>query len=297
MDIELSDLRTFTDALFDPVVAVDENLNILLFNPAAERLFEFSCDEILGKSLDLLIPDEFKSTHSSRANAFLQHESGSRAMGQRQSLQARKKDGKHFPVDISLTRLSSSGKPVVLSIIRDNSYHQSQLEQTQYRLDHDPLTGIFNRRFFDKYFSNLIKTSFDDDVAHLFFIDLDGFKGVNDNLGHQYGDLLLRSVAQRIKSCVRSVDNVCRFGGDEFVILIEGVRTRSELARIAVGVHEVLTRPFHLDDRIVTISGSIGIASYPEDGVSAVEILEKADRAMYVAKRNNHSHVFYSELT
>lgn len=296
MEIEFAELKALTDALYDPVVIVDEQLKIILLNPAAEKLFGLKQDDVSGESLNLLVPDDFKESHDDFALNYLASNSGSRAMGQRRTLWAKKSDGTKFPVDISLTRLKASGKPVVLSIIRDNSFIQAQLDQSQYRLDHDPLTGIYNRRFFDEYFSNLVKTAFDDDVAHLFFIDLDGFKAVNDQLGHRYGDLLLYSVAQRMKSCVRSVDKVCRFGGDEFVILIEGVRTRRELVRIVSAVYDVLNKPFRLNDQIVTISGSIGIASYPQDGAHPAELLEKADHAMYEAKRNGQSHIFYTEL-
>jgi diguanylate cyclase (GGDEF)-like protein len=131
----------------------------------------------------------------------------------------------------------------------------------------------------------------------LMFIDLDGFKPVNDTLGHAVGDELLQGVAQRLINCVRETDTCARLGGDEFTVILTEVVSIQTVIEVADRILTVLHQPFMLANREICISGSIGIALYPQDSGDADNLLQCADLAMYEAKRRGKgTYCFYSEI-
>jgi diguanylate cyclase (GGDEF)-like protein len=151
--------------------------------------------------------------------------------------------------------------------------------------EYDALTGLPNRHvFFDRAQQALALARRHKSPAAILFIDLDNFKPINDSLGHKAGDDLLKEVATRLRACVRESDTVARFGGDEFVILLIDFTPTQEPEDVARAIIERISSPVDLDQERVTISGSIGIALYPDDGDSVDELLHQADTAMYRAK-------------
>jgi diguanylate cyclase (GGDEF)-like protein len=120
----------------------------------------------------------------------------------------------------------------------------------------------------------------------LLFLDLNGFKQINDSLGHLAGDKLLQSIAKRLQSCLRRTDTVCRHGGDEFVVLLSEVQRTDDAARLARQILDCVAEPHFIDGQSLNVSGSIGISLYPEDGADAASLLENADSAMYEVKGN-----------
>ena len=154
-----------------------------------------------------------------------------------------------------------------------------------YLATHDALTDLANRTLLqDSLERALIRTRRDGAAVYILFIDLDGFKLVNDTFGHEVGDLLLQSVATRLHTCIREADTIARLGGDEFAVLLEGIRKESLAVAIAEKVVRAMSTPFDLEGRCISIGASIGVASYPIDGDSAPAILRRADAAMYQAK-------------
>ncbi len=150
----------------------------------------------------------------------------------------------------------------------------------------DPLTGLMNRASFDRSLDVMIgRAARTQSAAALLFMDLDGFKAVNDQRGHRVGDALLKEVASRIMACVREDDLLARYGGDEFVVLLEQVSDLQVVHAVAARVTEALSRSFTADGLLLGLSVSIGIALFPEHGLSAEELLARADAAMYAAKR------------
>jgi diguanylate cyclase (GGDEF)-like protein/PAS domain S-box-containing protein len=151
---------------------------------------------------------------------------------------------------------------------------------------HDTLTNLPNRKLFgERLVSALARAARDGEPLALLYIDLDRFKPVNDKLGHDAGDRLLHSVAQRIISCVRDSDTVGRMGGDEFVALLTGIASARN-AQIAAGkILSALRWPFELAEESLSISASIGIALFPEQGKDAQQLVRAADKAMYAAKK------------
>jgi len=191
---------------------------------------------------------------------------------------------------------SEDGKSQELSVdIRDIS-ERKQAELALLELAHkDELTGLFNRKSFLELADHSIKRAdrCKGRVA-IMFIDLDGFKGVNDNFGHRTGDLLLKELAMRLVSCVRSSDCVARVGGDEFLILLEDIGDKSEVENIAGKIISTLSQRIDIEGDIIQLGSSIGISVFPENGESVNELKNKADQAMYGIKntgKNNFAFV------
>jgi diguanylate cyclase (GGDEF)-like protein len=174
---------------------------------------------------------------------------------------------------------------------RDKICLISELEKEKTRAyqlaSHDYLTGIPNRMLFNELAAaELSRAKRSDNFYALFFLDLDGFKQINDTLGHAVGDLLLREVAQRLCLNLREYDLIARLGGDEFVVLLSDIKYQNHIADIADKLVKAVGAPYHdLAGHEVSTSLSIGIALFPEDGHSIDELLSKADGAMYAAKR------------
>jgi len=179
-------------------------------------------------------------------------------------------------------------------------------EQIRYLAYHDSLTGLGNRRLFKERLSMAVTQARRNEwLVGVLFLDLDHFKRINDTLGHSVGDQLLQGVADRLVASVRETDLVARhelpsaisrLGGDEFTILLAAIQDPQDLAKVARRILDALSRPFHLGDHEVVISGSIGITAWPEDGADAEVLLRNADTAMYHAKeqgRNNYQ--FYAQ--
>ena len=152
---------------------------------------------------------------------------------------------------------------------------------------HDTLTGLPNRYLmFDRLNQLLVRAERFATVFAVLFVDLDGFKQINDSRGHDVGDLVLREVAERLSQSVRAADTVARIGGDEFVILLEALRAGGDATTVAQKIHGALEKPFALPGGAATVTVSIGIGLYPEDGRDADVLLKAADIAMYRAKLN-----------
>lgn len=169
---------------------------------------------------------------------------------------------------------------------REREYLLDKLEKNRqrerYLAYHDPLTGLPNRQqFYDRLQQALAQQA---QMVAVLFIDLDGFKPINDTFGHATGDLLLQAVAQRLRSGVRQSDTVARLGGDEFTVCVGDIQP-ADVAKVARALLNELSRPFLLDNRELCVSASIGISVYPADATDLETLVHKADTAMYYAKR------------
>ena len=160
---------------------------------------------------------------------------------------------------------------------------------------HDDLTGLANRTLLTERIKSAINFHQRQRLSlAVLFIDLDGFKHVNDNFGHHVGDELLIQLTARLKSCVREYDTVARFGGDEFVLLITGLHDKQEAAFIAEKALKVIRRPVELSATTVSVSCSIGIAAFPNDGDTDTELLKVADTLMYRVKAHGKNHYIFN---
>ncbi len=169
--------------------------------------------------------------------------------------------------------------------------------QIRHQADHDPLTGLPNRRYFrDLLGQSMTRAHENDHLIAVLFIDLDRFKPINDSLGHQAGDRLLKVIAERLTACCRDSDIVARLGGDEFTIILDRVDHVRHIERCAQRVIDTVSRPIHLDDKELSVGASVGISIYPFDDLDIDELIKHADTAMYHAKDSGRNrYAYYSE--
>ena len=206
-------------------------------------------------------------------------------------VQLQDKEGKAFWVLLSTQRLLLGGQDCLLTAVNNIDERKQAQEELRHRAFHDELTGLPNRAMFmDTLSRTLHRAERKCGTFSILFIDLDHFKGVNDNYGHKVGDLLLQEVSLRVRQCVREGDLVARLGGDEFVILIEDDGPFDEVSHIAKKLQTVLEPVHMLDGHALMVTASIGISRYPQDGTEVDDLLRNADSAMYRVKedgRNN----------
>lgn len=159
-------------------------------------------------------------------------------------------------------------------------------EQMARHATHDSLTNLPNRKhFYDQLAESIASAAQEGRSFTVLYLDLDGFKAINDDLGHVAGDQLIERTARRLEKCVRKADMVARVGGDEFVVILRDIAP-SDVSRVAEKIIESLAEPFTIADRILSVTTSIGVATYPQDGKDVNELIHSADSAMYEAKRN-----------
>ena len=166
--------------------------------------------------------------------------------------------------------------------ISERRQAEHQIEHLAY---HDALTGLPNRHLFvDRLDHALTRAQRTEETLAVLFVDIDHFKAINDSLGHTAGDVLLRTIALRLRSSLRTEDTVARLGGDEFTVLVSGLKDPNDLLRLAQKIHSTIKVPVDVASRELTVSASIGVGLYPQDGETAEQLLRNADLAMYRAK-------------
>jgi diguanylate cyclase (GGDEF)-like protein len=169
-----------------------------------------------------------------------------------------------------------------------------QAREKEHQALHDPLTDLPNRTLFADRVEQALAAARRNQVdVALLLMDLDRFKDINDTLGHQAGDILLRELASRLRKALRASDTVARLGGDEFALLLPEVRDRQAIEDVVTKVQEAVQRPFYLQGLPLSVESSIGVAMFPRDGADATTLLQRADIAMYVAKKANAPYQLY----
>jgi diguanylate cyclase (GGDEF)-like protein len=199
-------------------------------------------------------------------------------------------------VQQEIEALSSKNILFITGIVQDIS-HKKQTEKQIHRLAYfDHLTGLANRSYYQERMEDIIKSATQRKAQFAFmFIDLDGFKGINDRFGHHVGDQLLQEIAQRLKLVAREIDFIVRLGGDEFCIILNNITDVLSVTEVAKRCLQKINLPLMLDNQQINPRASIGIALFPKDGTSEPELLKAADTAMYLAKQTGKQRcIFYS---
>lgn len=196
-----------------------------------------------------------------------------------------------------------SGRPIfnesgtlikLIGVAYDITDRKLAEQNIQYLAYHDALTSLPNRRLLYDYLKRAIaRSKINSGKFSLLFIDLDKFKNINDKYGHESGDVLLNQIALRVKKCIRQNDFASRIGGDEFVVVLEGI-TMNECVQIIDRILNTLSEPYHLNDKVVKyLTVSIGISQYPNDGDTPDVLIKKADEVMYLAKNQGNNNAKY----
>jgi len=273
------------------IVALDQNYRIVAINDAFEKLFGYSLTDAIGQDLDSLI-----ATPETMEEA-LEYTERVRTGGQVYGSGKRKrKDGSLVDVEVFGMPVIVAGEQVgILGVYQDVSSRKQAEEKLQYMATHDLLTNLPNRFLFnDRLEQAVAKAKRGDRRFAVLFLDLDGFKEVNDRFGHQKGDGVLQQVAERLKECLRESDTLARLGGDEFSLILEDVQDNRSAAAVPQKLLAALAAPFYVDENEITITASIGISLYPDDGDATELLLKQADAAMYRAKELGGNNFIFS---
>ncbi|MFY9326654.1 MAG: diguanylate cyclase [Georgfuchsia sp.] len=285
-------INSVIEGTSDVVYVKDANGLFTLFNTAGAKLMEKGVGEVIGKDdTSLLIPEEARAVkaidQSVMASGKIRtyEEEVTRTTGEVLTLHVTK--GPLFDEQNNVTGL--------FCIARDITEKKKSEEIIWHQANFDALTGLPNRRLAFDRLEHEIKVSNREDIPlALLFVDLDRFKEVNDTFGHPAGDALLKEAAQRLVSCVRESDTVGRFGGDEFIIILDSLEDLASVERVAGNLLLKLTEPFWIGQEAAYISCSIGITIYPDDARDVATLIKCADSAMYEAKRlgRNRYHLY-----
>jgi diguanylate cyclase (GGDEF)-like protein/PAS domain S-box-containing protein len=268
------------------ILITDDQNNILSVNRAFTEITGYSANEMVGQKPHIL----FHCGEDAAAFANLQKNIITAGYWQGE-IWGKRKNGEIIPEWLTIsTATDKSGKIThYIILFSDITEQKREASRMEYLAHHDALTGLPNRVLFNERLSAAISLAHrHGNALGILYIDLDGFKRINDTLGHRNGDHLLQQVSGRLTQCVRESDAVARLGGDEFVVLLNELTSQRSAEEVAVKIHRLLRTPFYLSAHKAHISASIGIALFPDHGTDNSVLLEKADAAMYKAKFTRH---------
>jgi diguanylate cyclase (GGDEF)-like protein/PAS domain S-box-containing protein len=269
------------------MVMVDRGGKIALVNSQAVKMFGYNREELIGQSVEVLIPERFRGGHPGHRTEFSSSPQA-RPMGEGRDLYAVRKDGSEFPVEIGLNPIETDDELLVMSAIVDITERKRAEEQIRHLAVTDPLTGLANyRRLLEVLDSEIMRHSRNGRSFAVLLLDLDKLKKINDAHGHLVGSRALCRVANILRIHCRAIDTPARYGGDEFVLVLPETESAAA-AQVAQRVSEQVNS----DGDEPSISVSIGIAVYPQDGKTIDELFVAADRALYrdkdTSKRKLH---------
>ena len=280
------------DSSNEAMVITDRQNNIISVNRAFTRLTGYEREEALGKNPRIL--------NSGRQDAAFYRSMWESIIENgfwRGDIWDRRKDGSCYPKFLSITAIRDDGGEIVKfsAVFYDVSERKEMELQLENLAHYDSLTGLPNRMLLHDRLEQAIATA-ERQRQHfaLLFIDLDGFKPVNDEHGHGVGDAVLKLVGERLNLVIRGMDTAARLGGDEFVVILTDIHNRENTERVAEKIIGELSEPYQVAGKTLSISASIGASLYPSDQKAALDLLRTADEAMYQAKRDGKRRVkFY----
>ena len=277
----------------DAIISIDKNGDITSFNPSAETIFGYQFDEIISRSIDLIIPlKNFKPENPEEANPLIGLLNETK---QSHELEGCHKNGRLFILDAKFSPVNQSGHHGFVGIMRDITLRKKAENQLSYHASHDALTGLINRREFENRAKEVLDKLTNEQHEHaLCFMDLDQFKIVNDTCGHTAGDELLRQVSKILTSTIRKRDILSRLGGDEFGVLMEDCSIEQANRVTSSILKNIQQYQFSWEGQTFHIGVSIGLVSITQATINYNELLKQADEACYLAKDSgrNRVHVY-----
>lgn len=294
-DMDTRLLKTILSASTDQTFVLNPEGRFVYVNAATADLFDRPQHQVIGKTCFDLGFDFAASLQRNLKQVLISGES------YRGEFSYTFGAGQQFEYILSPVLFDENAYPevveAVVGIARDITLRKAAEDQSWHQANFDILTDLPNRRLFmDRLQQDLRHAERAGLSMAVMFIDLDGFKDVNDSMGHEAGDLLLRLVAQRIKECLRESDTVARMGGDEFTVALNEV-SADQILKVAGKITTALCQTFDVQDTLVQISASVGIATYPADAQSPDDLINMADQAMYEAKRAGRNQVALAQPT
>jgi diguanylate cyclase (GGDEF)-like protein/PAS domain S-box-containing protein len=294
--IENERAQVILDSIGDAVICADIAGKITSINPTAELLTGWSVRDAVGRPMAEVFRIVDAVTRETVPNPMGKVVRQNRSENCSLNCILIRRDGQECFIEDSAGPIHDRGGEVIGSVItfRDVSEAWKLAENAIRTSQHDPLTALPNRRLLiDRFAQAIAQASRRMGHIGVLFLDLDGFKYINDSLGHPTGDKLLQSVAKRLTDCVRIPDTVSRHGGDEFIVLLPEVELAEDVALAAGRILQAISGPHVIDHHTLHISASVGVSIYPEDGQDAETLIRNADTAMYLAKEAGRSRYIF----
>jgi diguanylate cyclase (GGDEF)-like protein/PAS domain S-box-containing protein len=277
--------KAIFDSAMDGIVIFNESGKICGFNPAAEQIFGYAGADVLGRSMGLLIP-RLSSADGSQSELHLATDNLDAAGTKVREFKAARRSGEHFDSELSISQMQVAGQRLFIGIVRDITDRKRVHERIEQLAHHDYLTKLPNRVLFkDRLERAIAMANRNRGRIAVLFLDLDGFKAVNDELGHEAGDQLLCEIARRVATAIRHSDTVARVGGDEFTVILNEINQAEDVSMVAEKILAAVAQPFVIAGRERCIGASIGIALFPDHAQAHDELLRVADASMYAAKQ------------
>lgn len=275
----------------EAIMITNASNEIIAVNPAFIKITGYVTEEVIGKNSSFLQSGH----HDETFYQAIWNEINSTGHWQGEVWDQRK-NGENYPKWLTINTVYNENGSIQrrVAMFTDVSRKREAEEMIWRQANLDTLTGLPNRQMFhDRLDQEIKKAHRASCQLALLFIDLDRFKEINDTLGHDKGDTLLKEAAHRIASCVRETDTVARLGGDEFTIIMGGLHDASHIDRVVQNILQKMTEPFQLGEDMAYISASIGITLYPVDATVTEVLLKNADQAMYAAKNQGRNRYSY----
>jgi diguanylate cyclase (GGDEF)-like protein/PAS domain S-box-containing protein len=291
LEVSTSRFRSVVDAAYDAIVTIDQEHNITLFNRAAENLFGYDAEEVIGKPLLQLIPEQYRPNHDQYVNQFARSPVRSREMNERNSIYGRHRDGSLLPVEIAISKINVGGLLEFTAIVRDVEDRARLMNLLKKEAVTDQLTGLPNRREFLNVVENTLRTG---EILSVFMLDIDLFKKVNDTFGHDAGDEVLSVLAQVGTGMCRKMDVFARWGGEEFIMALpatdlESARDMAEKLRVKIEAQDFV-HSWHAN-RVIPFTVSVGVTTSAPGEQDVETIIKRADEALYKAKESGRNRV------
>lgn len=272
------------DNVFEAILTIDEAGTVESYNKAAERIFGYQPTEVIGRNVKMLMPSPYAEEHDGYLARY-QRERTPHVIGIGRKVKGRRKDGEVFPMRLSVTEIQRNGQSQFIGLVSDISQEEAARQRIEFLALHDPLTGLPNRASFTNTLATAVASAEGQMLLAVLFIDLDGFKQINDTLGHDAGDEALKTVAARLRHNLAANDFAARLGGDEFVAIANNIAGQDFIVKIANRLIAAISEPMTLTGKPGRLGASIGVALFPQHGTSPTDLLTAADHAMYKAKR------------
>ncbi len=288
---KLKQAATVFENTEEAIIITDERQRVISVNNAFTKMYGYTLDALTNRRMNFL--QSGKQSKSFYAQMWETIESKEIWSGK---IINKSKNGTLIPVWNTIKKIKDDeGKTVnYIAVQTDLRAWEGSLKKIDYLAYHDQLTGLYNRTNFEEYLAQALKQARrNKEQLAVLFIDLDRFKIINDTLGHDIGDALLIEIASRLKSVLRESDFIARWGGDEFVIVLENLIASSDTARVAEHILMTVGKPIKVNNYSLTTSASIGIAMYPDNGDDFNTLIKHADSAMYDAKEHGKNRYRY----
>lgn len=271
-----SKYRAILQSALDAIIVIDHDGRIREFNPAAEHMFGWTFDQVAGADIaGVIIPSEFKERH--RASLFRHISSGTTTiLDKRVEMAALRASGERFPIELTVTRSDAETTPCFTAFVRDLSERHRLTAAVEYQATHDSVTGLDRYIVLERRLIQMLKEPAT--FVAVMFIDLDLFHGINESIGHELGDEVLRAVGSRLESIRTDDVAVCHFASDEFVVVRRG-GDRASAVRFAEEIREMLGVAFETDGYRVLLTATIGVTCAPAHGDAALDLLRRAQMA------------------